>query len=70
MNLNMTPLAEGLTLMGARTTAYDQRRVFASRSVVRRYLAAHHYKSPVVDRSIDSLITRDIIRTVKETPNV
>ena len=41
MNLNMTPLAQALTSIGARTTAYDQRRVFASRSVVRQYLAAH-----------------------------
>ena len=65
MNLNMTPLAEGLTRMGARSTTYDQRRVFASRSVVRRYLAAHDYRSPVVDRSIDSLIMRDIIRTMR-----
>ena len=70
----MTSLAYCLTRAGARTTAYDQRRVFASRSVVRRYLAAHPRQWPTTFdestpiRSIDSLITRDMIRAIKRAP--
>ena len=73
MNLNMTPLAEGLTRMGARSTAYNQRRVFASRSVVWNYLKSLAPPEPDraelaaarLAREIDDEICRELLRTIK-----